>query len=188
MADGQRRGPYRIDQLVEAGVGPSTYVWCKGMDDWQRADEVAEICRFWRRRLAGIHDADEELKNTDPKMGDDNPSGEDMNPHIGRATILGPEQDSMSNPDPETLRKQPANGMMLAVLFTLLCFPPTGFVAIFMYWRSAAEWARSLNVKGEEAEGMRRAAWDYSRQGRMWTGITFFLGLILWALLFRLHF
>lgn len=185
MSGGQPRGPFKVEELVEAGVGPETYVWCKGMSDWRPADEVAEICRFWRLRLAGIplHEA-ASLKKEATDSGKE--SAADMNPHIGRATIIGPENDRMASPSPETLRQQPPGGMIFAIFCTLLCFPPTGFIAIYMFWRSATQWARSQALKGEDAEELRRAAWDYSRRGRMWTGITFFLGLILLAFLFRL--
>lgn len=51
MIDGARRGPAEIETLVNDGLRPDTYVWCKGMADWQQAREVADICRFFRRRL-----------------------------------------------------------------------------------------------------------------------------------------
>lgn len=54
MIDGQQVGPLELDEIVEAGVRPDTYVWCKGMADWQRAAEVPDICRYFRLRLAGV--------------------------------------------------------------------------------------------------------------------------------------
>lgn len=51
MIDGRQTGPLELDQMVEAGVRPDTYVWCKGMADWVQAREVADICRFFRQRL-----------------------------------------------------------------------------------------------------------------------------------------
>lgn len=41
MIDGERRGPFELSQLADAGVRPGTYVWCKGMDDWEKAEDVA---------------------------------------------------------------------------------------------------------------------------------------------------
>lgn len=54
MIDGKQVGPLMLDDIVEAGVRPDTYVWCKGMADWQRASEVPDICRYFRLRLAGV--------------------------------------------------------------------------------------------------------------------------------------
>lgn len=54
MIDGRQRGPMELDDLVEAGVRPHTYVWCKGMADWQMACDVPDICRYFRLRLAGV--------------------------------------------------------------------------------------------------------------------------------------
>ena len=39
--------------MPKEGVRPDTYVWCKGMDDWMPADEVPDICRYFRQRLSG---------------------------------------------------------------------------------------------------------------------------------------
>ena len=55
MIGGERRGPYELDELSGAGVRPDTYVWCKTMTDWQQARDVAEICRHFRRQLAGLN-------------------------------------------------------------------------------------------------------------------------------------
>ncbi len=54
MIDGQQVGPMPLDDIVAAGVRPDTYVWCKGMADWQKASEVPDICRYFRLRLAGV--------------------------------------------------------------------------------------------------------------------------------------
>ncbi len=46
VADGgQQRGPFTIDQLKAMGLRPETLVWCEGMDQWRRADLVAELQR-----------------------------------------------------------------------------------------------------------------------------------------------
>ena len=42
-----------LDDMPREGVRPDTYVWCKGMDDWMPADEVPDICRYFRQRLSG---------------------------------------------------------------------------------------------------------------------------------------
>lgn len=54
MIDGRQVGPMDLDDIVEAGVRPDTYVWSKGMADWQKAAEVPDLCRYFRLRLAGV--------------------------------------------------------------------------------------------------------------------------------------
>lgn len=54
MIGGKQVGPMMLDDIVDAGVRPDTYVWCKGMPDWQKASEVPDICRYFRLRLAGV--------------------------------------------------------------------------------------------------------------------------------------
>ena len=53
MIGGRRYGPMDLDGLVREGVRPDTYVWCKGMPDWIKAEEVPDICRYFRQRLSG---------------------------------------------------------------------------------------------------------------------------------------
>lgn len=53
MIGGRRYGPMELDEMVREGVRPSTYVWCKGMEDWVKAEEVPDICRYFRQRLSG---------------------------------------------------------------------------------------------------------------------------------------
>ena len=54
MIAGRQCGPMEIEDMVKEGVRPDTYVWCKQMDDWQKAEEVPDICRYFRQRLAGM--------------------------------------------------------------------------------------------------------------------------------------
>lgn len=53
MIEGRQYGPMNLEDMVREGVRPDTYVWCKGMPDWQPAEDVADICRYFRQRLAG---------------------------------------------------------------------------------------------------------------------------------------
>ena len=39
----ERRGPYTIDQLKTIGLTPNTMVWHKGLPNWVKAHEVAEL-------------------------------------------------------------------------------------------------------------------------------------------------
>jgi TM2 domain-containing membrane protein YozV len=44
VADGMvQRGPYSLADLPGQGLRPDVLVWKEGMDDWRRADQVAEI-------------------------------------------------------------------------------------------------------------------------------------------------
>lgn len=68
MIGGVQRGPFDLDRLVEEGVRPDTYVWCKGMDDWTQANEVPDICRFFRQRLAGMHGSQARVSSSDQQI------------------------------------------------------------------------------------------------------------------------
>ena len=84
----------------------------------------------------------------------------------------------------------PSPTLFIAIFLTLFCFPLTGFVAIYYSYRARAAWTesrRSDSKRGKplytdsEREQLRADAHDYDRSAKMWTGITFFLGLILFA-------
>lgn len=42
-ANGKQQGPIPSYKLIEKGVKPNTLVWCTGMSDWQRAQDVVEL-------------------------------------------------------------------------------------------------------------------------------------------------
>ena len=52
MLGDRQVGPMTLEELADLGIRPDTYIWCKGMPDWERADENGDVCRFFRRRLA----------------------------------------------------------------------------------------------------------------------------------------
>lgn len=194
MIDGERRGPYELDQLSAAGVRPDTYVWCKGMADWQKADEVADICRFYRRRIFDLMHPQRPAAGTQtdaqaaPAEADDPYA--DVPPRF-RAMVRrgGVPPEGIRDDTPDT-SVPPSPTLFIAIFLTLFCFPLTGFVAIYYSYRARAAWTesrRSNSKRGKplytdsEREQLRADAHDYDRSAKMWTGITFFLGLILFA-------
>lgn len=187
MLDDRCQGPFTLDALAAAGVRPGTYVWCKDMADWQQAREVADICRYFRQRLAGVHlpaavslpeetEADrshrEALQQLPPAM---------RNIVEKSGTRAGVPLDT--SPD---IAARPSVPLVSAIMAALLCFPPTGAVAVYLCMASRRVWNAAVAADGSaEADGLRRQAHDLCRSARMWTGITISAGFILWAFLFR---
>ena len=167
MIDGERRGPFELDRLAEAGVGPDTYVWCKGMADWQKAEDVADICRYFRQHLSDI-----------------------MHPPAPAPVAeLAPEEPAYGAFAPDT-SSPPAPTLFISIFMTLFCFPVTGLVAIYYSYKARVAWQESQRSETQnnrglyseaERENLRRLAHDYDRSARMWIGITFFLSLIFYA-------
>lgn len=185
MIDGERRGPFELSQLREAGVGPDTYVWCKEMEDWEPAADVPDICRFWRQEIARIMHPGAAPAVAPDEPVKDVPVDEQQPLPSYRRTILGEEYDSAMQPDDETLATPPPNYLPFAILVTFLFFPVTGAVAIYHSLQARRLWSHSVNLKGEDRLMLQREAYDSVRASKMWIGISFFLGLILWAFIFR---
>ena len=171
MIGGERRGPFELNQLVEAGVHPSTYVWCKGMADWEKAEDVADICRYFRQRIFD-------------RMHPSAPA-----PAPRREESQQPMQMLSAFPEPD-LSRAPAPTLFMAVMATLLCFPITGIVAVYYSYKSRKSWEEAMRSEADkernlytdsEREDLRRQAHENDRQAKMWIGITFFLGMIFYA-------
>lgn len=189
MIDGERRGPFELSQLSEAGVRPDTYVWCKGMADWEKAEDVADICRYYRQRIF-------DLMHPSPPVQEPIQSDQEAQGPFPPNSLLGrwaPEADPGFDPEPD-LSVAPPSLIAVSIALIFLCFPLTGFVALYFAFRSRKAWEEAVRSQGKksknlyepnEGESYRKMAYDYARQAKMWCGITFFLGLILYAFVGR---
>ena len=181
MIEGERRGPFELQELAGAGVRPDTYVWCKTMADWQKAREVAEICRYYRRHLAGA-DLPATAQEHEQSGGSDSDAFSGVPLQVRRIVEksgLTPGAPVDDEPDTSV---PPRTYLGVAIAITLLCFPITGLIAIYFAVMTRRLWAEGCTDR-DDAEDYRRMAHDYSRQTKMWIGISFFLGMILYAFL-----
>lgn len=192
MIDGERRGPYGLSELSEAGVRPDTYVWCKGMKDWEKAEDVADICRYYRQHIFDL------MHPSAPEPAPDIDSEQEVSPEASgfQNRYLGqwaPDADPGAEPGPD-LSMPPPSLIALSIALIFFCFPITGFIALYFAFRSRKAWEEAIRSQGKKSKNLyepdegdtyRRLAYDYARQAKMWCGITFFLGLILYAFVGR---
>ncbi|MCM1370015.1 MAG: GYF domain-containing protein [Candidatus Amulumruptor caecigallinarius] len=180
MIENERRGPFTLGELPEAGVGPDTYVWCKGMNDWEKAEDVADICRFFRQRIFSLSHPRPATKPEPSADADKTPAS--WFPPVDE-NVLYSEAPS-NTPPPPTL--------LLALLVTILCFPVTGLVAVFYSYAARRAWEDSQRDRQKrggtlyserDRDELRLKAHDYATRAKMWIGISFFLGLMLYAFL-----
>lgn len=176
-------GPMELPELVEAGLTPDTYVWCKGMSDWQQASEVADICRFFRNRIFDLmHPTAENTGGADGNahkefrlMDDSDYKGmkrREFYANVG-------EQIARTAKDPEEEKIEqgiPPNPLpvWLSVLAILLLFP-LGIPALLLSRKSRKLWAA----------GMEREAHETARTARMWAGMAVCIGIVGWSLLIQ---
>lgn len=194
MIDGEQRGPFELGELAAAGVGPDTYVWCKGMADWQKAEDVADICRHFRQRIGDLMHPQPKAPDAQPMQYEGFAPGVDPYETVPlryrnivrrSGEIPGPPQ--VEGPDTS---RPPTPTLFLSLFMTLFCFPITGLVAVYYSYKARVAWQESQRSESNnnrqlyndsEREELRRKAHDYDRQAKMWIGITFFLSIIFYA-------
>lgn len=170
MINGERRGPFTLDQLVEAGVTPETYVWCKGMPDWVQAREDGEICRYFRRRIFDRMHPQAPTADTPPV----NAPQTDLLANIplsfrGIVRRSGELPQTPDEPQEQEHVVPPRSRLIDAIMVTLLCCPLTGIVAIYFAYKTNELWLKN----------QRNESYDMARKAKMWIGITIFLGVML---------
>lgn len=187
MIDGERKGPFSLEELPAAGVRPSTYIWCKGMSDWQKAEENADVCRLFRNHLYDIMHPGVEpavsstLQPTEDdrwKVKPDEPSGPLPSKFDKYLQETG--NDPLPTIDEIESSKDKSNPPMSMVgyawLVIFFCCVPTGIVALVFAYKSNKYWKQGKNEESHE----------YNRKAKMWTGISFCLGLIGYGLFMAL--
>ena len=180
MIDGERKGPFSLEELPGVGVRPSTYIWCKGMPDWQKAEENADICRLFRNHLYDIMHptiAPSSLDANDLdkyKVQPDNQDRKYSSRFDGFLKETGESLPTIEEIEEKKDKSTPPVSMIgYAWLVTILCFPPTGIAALVYAYKSKKAWQNGENTM----------AHDFNRSAKMWTGISFFVGLICYGFL-----
>lgn len=190
MIDGEQKGPFKLEELPAAGVRPSTYIWCKGMSDWQKAEDDADVCRLFRNHLYDImHPSNDSanaiIKGSGNNTEDDRWKVKPDQPHGPYPSRFdGFLQQSGEEPLPtlDDIEKQqdtslsPVSMVGYAWLATIFCFFPTGIVGLVYAYKTKSAWKNGNNKLSHE----------YHRRAKMWTGVTFFIGIIIMGLFLAL--
>ena len=185
MIDGVQKGPFSLQQLPEAGVRPSTYIWCKGMQDWQKAEDDPEVCRLFRNHLYDkMHPSDAPQQNNISvednrwKVQPDEPKGPPPSKFDRFLQQAGedplPTLEEIDSKEDKT--NPPISMIGYAWLVTIFCFPPTGIAALVYAYKSKNAWKKGEN----------NLAHDLNRKAKMLTGISFFIGIIGYGLFMAL--
>lgn len=201
MIDGEQKGPLTLQELPAAGVTPDTYVWCKGMADWEKAGDVADICRFFRQRIAALQHPgsvampgtpdDESTAQKEAGSDDDGLTPEQREAleqlpprfrnFVRRSGLLPESDNELEGPSPDM---PPRSWIFLAFISTVFCFPVTGVIAIYYAFKAQKEWAQAVMSDQKDSSQMKLKAHDTARKAKLWTGITISLGLIMTGIVY----
>ena len=180
MIDGEQKGPFSLEELPAAGVRPSTYIWCKGLPDWQKAEDNPDVCRLFRNRLYDImHPGPDQGTGPASELDKYKVSPDEPTPTNRSRFDYFLQQSGQSLPTLEEIEASentdtPPMNMVAYAWLTVIFFLPTAIAAIIFAYKSKKQWK----------EGNHILAHGYCRSAKMWTGISFFLGLIFYAFLF----
>lgn len=176
-------GPMELPELAQAGLMPDTYVWCKGMADWQRAEEVADICRYFRNRIFDLMHPTAELPAIPGQaeraevmpMADEDYKG--LNRRDFYAAVNEQITHTYSDPQEEKMKHgaPPAALSGLFLTLSILLFFPLGIAALLSVRKSKKQWEA-----GMVQESFRSAA-----SAKMYAGLAVSIGVILLSVLLQ---
>lgn len=178
-------GPFTLPELIERQIRPSDYVWCKGMVDWEKAEDVADICRAMRLRLAGLPiPRQESITNTNNSGTTCTTTEKDQGNQLGLYKFQESPKDIDYNIKPSGI------SIVMAVICTICCFPVTGLVAIWLAVKFESLWKKSESkeITPDQKLQYRKAAYEQARLYRMLIGITISLAFITYGYLLSLKF
>lgn len=150
VINGEKSGPFTIDQLATQQLTPETPVWTEGMSDWMPVQQVAELSSLFAPQTSG------------PEMAQ--PTVPPQAPAYNAAPSYG-------NTQPQTPNGQvmPPNYLVWSILVTLLCCLPGGIVAIVY----------STQVSSRFLQGDYEGANASSRNARKWAIISAVAGAVI---------
>ena len=153
VINGEKSGPFTIDQLATQQLTPETPVWTEGMSDWVPAQQVAELSSLFASQ-APIPEASQ-------------PTATPQAPAYNAAPAYG-------NPQPQAPNTQvvPPNYLVWSILVTLFCCIPGGVVAIVY----------STQVSSRFQQGDYAGANESSRNARKWVIISAIAAAAVWVI------
>ena len=155
VINGEKSGPFTIDQLATQQLTPETPVWTEGMSDWVPAQQVAELSSLFASQ-APIPEASQ-------------PTATPQASAYNAAPAYG-------NPQPQAPNTQvvPPNYLVWSILVTLFCCIPGGVVAIVY----------STQVSSRFQQGDYAGANESSRNARKWVIISAIAAAAVWIIYF----
>lgn len=153
VINGEKSGPFTIDQLATQQLTPETPVWTEGMSDWVPAQQVAELSSLFASQA--------------PTPEAYQPTATPQAPAYNAAPAYG-------NPQPQAPNTQvvPPNYLVWSILVTLFCCIPGGVVAIVY----------STQVSSRFQQGDYAGANESSRNARKWVIISAIAAAAVWVI------
>ncbi len=178
VIDKKQIGPCSIEELVEAGLRPDNYVWCKGMDDWEPAKDVADICRHFRQRLFDRMHPSAPATPQAAQQRQEQAGTEEMR-HMKSREFWNEVAHQVAETQPdekEAESHKPITWYPFPLILSAIVFFPLGIPAVIYARKAEKLWSEGRQAESHEA----------ARTGKMCGGVALCMGLLLLGALIRL--
>ena len=141
----QRQGPVSEQELLAAGISPTTLVWKQGMSNWTAASEVPELAAFFPAEPTAAEAPQPELQQPQQSQRPYAQPQQPQQPYAQPQQPYGPQPQQPYAPQsqygPQTpiggqpyaqpsFGPPPDNYLVWAILSTICCCFPAGVVSI----------------------------------------------------------
>lgn len=121
--NGEQSGPFTMEELAAKGpLSPNTYVWFKGMADWQKIDAVPELADM-------VQVAEQEPEGEFPSEMPPVPEFAAQQPQSAQMPQYGPVQYAAQQPA-EMVPKRPPHNLFWSIVALIFCCSIPAIVAI----------------------------------------------------------
>ncbi|MEE1206609.1 MAG: CD225/dispanin family protein [Muribaculaceae bacterium] len=111
--NGEKSGPFTLEQLAQSSITPDTLVWYQGLAQWEPAGTSALTAHIFHNPA-------------------NPPVPPVMSPNAGPQNACGPQYAPGSPMPAEPMPPRPSTYMALSIIVTILCCLPFGIIGIVM--------------------------------------------------------
>lgn len=155
---GQQAGPISVGQFSACGIMKDTLVWCEGMSEWKKAEEVEELKHLFAPATT----------NCPPPL----------QPSVAPQPPIAPGSNGAGIPPAGPTDQCPNNYLVWTILATIFCCWPLGIPAIVYATKVEKLW------RAGDCAGAQQA----SEQAKMWCFISLGGGVLTFIVSFAFSF
>lgn len=144
LIDGVQQGPYTHEQLEQMNLAPDTYVWHKGLPEWQRAAQCQETAYLFAgmEQTPAFEPAEPQAAESVPPVYEQpqavpqTPAAPSQPEFEPISTYHAPESDEPA----EEIPPMPQQYIALSIITLVCCCVPLGIIALIYGNKVSTSW------------------------------------------------